>query len=300
VPASANPGTEPALDGVKLLVVDDDGRSTELMRLLDQTAAETTIVTSGAAALAALGLAPDVDVVIVAVAMPVTDRYDIIRAIRATEAPSVMPLIAVSNEGMPGERSRCLEAGASDYVRTPNDVSELVAALRTWLPSPVKLPVEPSDPNAPAARETNYDLISRLPAAVVGSSLVGLRFLVVDDDYRNLFAMRALLERGEASVTVAESGAEALAILDETSEIDVVLMDIMMPTMDGYDTIRAMRAINRLAALPVVAVTGKAAAGERQRCLDAGADDYIPKPVNTADLLSALKPWLPPTEEPAA
>ncbi|MEO7944345.1 MAG: response regulator, partial [Marmoricola sp.] len=79
-----------------------------------------------------------------------------------------------------------------------------------------------------------------------------------------------------------------------TPDIDIVLMDIMMPVMDGYDTIRAIRKISGFEVLPIVAVTGKAAAGERQRCLDSGADGYIPKPVDTGVLLAALAPWLPP------
>jgi CheY-like chemotaxis protein len=119
---------------------------------------------------------------------------------------------------------------------------------------------------------------------------------VVDDDFRNIFAMTALLERGQATVTVAESGAEAIAALQRNPDIDIVLMDIMMPLMDGYDTIRAIRRISGFKVLPIVAVTGKAAAGERQRCLDSGADDYIPKPVDTASLMSALAPWLPTRE----
>jgi CheY-like chemotaxis protein len=123
----------------------------------------------------------------------------------------------------------------------------------------------------------------------------GVSILMVDDDLRNIFALSALLERGRADVTIAESGAEALAALDRTREIDIVLMDIMMPVMDGYETIRAIRAIDRFKDLPIIAVTGKATAGERQRCLDAGANDYIPKPVDTTELLAALRPWLPST-----
>jgi signal transduction histidine kinase/HAMP domain-containing protein len=123
-------------------------------------------------------------------------------------------------------------------------------------------------------------------------SFDGANVLVVDDDFRNIFAMTALLERGQANVTVAESGADALAALDRVAEIDIVLMDIMMPIMDGYATIRAIRAIDRFALLPIVAVTGKVVPGERQRCLDAGADDFIPKPVDTAELVAVLAPWL--------
>jgi CheY-like chemotaxis protein len=115
----------------------------------------------------------------------------------------------------------------------------------------------------------------------------------VDDDFRNIFALSALLERGHAEVVVAESGAEALAILEAMTDIDIVLMDIMMPVMDGYETIRAIRKIDRYENLPIIAVTGKVMGGERKRCLDAGATDYIPKPVGTTDLLGAIRPWLP-------
>jgi CheY-like chemotaxis protein len=116
--------------------------------------------------------------------------------------------------------------------------------------------------------------------------------LVVDDDFRNIFAMTALLERGNAVVIVAESGQDALDLLERTPGIDIVLMDIMMPIMDGYATIRAIRADPRHEGLPIVAVTGKVMPGERQRCLDAGADDFIPKPIDTGELLAVLRPWL--------
>jgi signal transduction histidine kinase/HAMP domain-containing protein/ActR/RegA family two-component response regulator len=121
------------------------------------------------------------------------------------------------------------------------------------------------------------------------------KILVIDDDMRNVFAMTALLERGGAAVTVAESGPDALAILERTPDIDVVLSDIMMPDMDGYDTMRAIRALDGFESIPIIAVTGKVVPGERQRCIDAGANDYIPKPVNTDDLIAAIGPWLSAT-----
>ncbi len=116
---------------------------------------------------------------------------------------------------------------------------------------------------------------------------------MVDDDYRNIFAMTALLERCGAIVSVAESGADAMTVLEQTPDISFVLMDIMMPLMDGYATMRAIRAIEKFELLPIVAITGKVMAGERQRCIEAGASDYIPKPVDSAELLAALRPWLP-------
>ena len=126
------------------------------------------------------------------------------------------------------------------------------------------------------------------------------KILVVDDDFRNIFAMSALLERGHADVVVAESGSEALVALERTPDVDIVLMDIMMPIMDGYDTIRAIRALEQFQDLPIIAVTGKVMPGERQRCIDAGASDYVPKPVDSAELFAALRPWLPTTAQPTA
>ena len=125
-------------------------------------------------------------------------------------------------------------------------------------------------------------------------SLEGVKVLVVDDDFRNIFALTALLERANADVQAAESGADAIAALGREPDIDVVLMDIMMPVMDGYAAIRTIRdAEGPGEHRPIIAVTGKVVIGERQRCIDAGADDYVPKPVDAAALLSALGPWLP-------
>jgi CheY-like chemotaxis protein len=117
--------------------------------------------------------------------------------------------------------------------------------------------------------------------------------LVVDDDFRNIFALTALLERGKVNVVSADGGVAALTILDQNTDIDLVLMDIMMPVMNGYETIAEMRKRPRSAEMPIIAVTGKVIGGERQRCLDAGASDYIPKPVDTAELLTALGKWFP-------
>ncbi len=126
-------------------------------------------------------------------------------------------------------------------------------------------------------------------------AFAGSRVLVVDDDFRNIFAMTALLERGQAQVVTAESGPDAIAILEQSaadSAVDLILMDIMMPGMDGYETMRAIRGNDRFKTLPIIAVTGKVMSGERQRCLDAGATDYVPKPVDTAELVAVVGPWL--------
>ena len=150
---------------------------------------------------------------------------------------------------------------------------------------------------APEVRDVVPPVDRRNSYRVEETAFEGARVLVVDDDFRNVFAMKALLERGGAIVSFAESGAAALELLEGKPEMDIVLMDIMMPVMDGYATIRGIRKLDHCKDLPIIAVTGKVMAGERQRCLDAGANDYVPKPVDTGELVTAISPWLPVLEE---
>jgi CheY-like chemotaxis protein len=149
------------------------------------------------------------------------------------------------------------------------------------------------EPRAVAMSEIREPASERRAGPLEVSSIEGTRILVVDDDFRNIFALSALLERGHADVFVSESGAEAIAKLQELANVDIVLLDIMMPEMNGYETMAAIRLRPRFADIPIIAVTGKVVGGERQRCLDAGANDYVAKPVETKELLAALRPWLP-------
>lgn len=123
----------------------------------------------------------------------------------------------------------------------------------------------------------------------------GATALIVDDDYRNTFALTVLLKRGRMTVVAANSGPIALGILEERVDIGIVLMDIMMPVMDGYQTMAAIRRQPRFVDLPIIAVTGKDD-GEHARCLAAGASDYVRKPIDSAQLLTAIGTWLTPRE----
>jgi signal transduction histidine kinase/CheY-like chemotaxis protein len=125
------------------------------------------------------------------------------------------------------------------------------------------------------------------------SALDGRRILLVEDDVRNIFSLTAMLEREGAKALIARTGREALEWLDRESSIDFILMDIMMPEMDGLEAIRAIRARKELAFVPIIALTAKAMADDRQHCLDAGANDYVAKPIDVEKLLSLMRVWMP-------
>jgi CheY-like chemotaxis protein len=122
--------------------------------------------------------------------------------------------------------------------------------------------------------------------------LLGRMALLVDDDPRNIFALSSVLERRGMKVLTATTGSEAVSIVANEPEVAIVLMDIMMPGMDGYETMQVIRANPEFRRLPIIALTAKAMKGDREKCLEAGASDYLAKPVNTEQLLSALRMWL--------
>jgi CheY-like chemotaxis protein len=185
--------------------------------------------------------------------------------------------------------------GEIGVVSTPGEGS----AFTVYLPLRDSLP-ESSVAAAGVLRCVPAQAAPRARLALVDMEFKDATILVVDDDFRNIFAMTALLERGQARVIAAESGVEALAALRDEPGVDLVLMDIMMPEMDGYETIRAIRADAGFGAVPIIAVTGKVVAGERERCLSAGANDYVTKPVDTEVLLAAVGLWLSPPAQAAA
>ncbi len=174
-----------------------------------------------------------------------------------------------------GVLDRMARLGTIKRTRTPDRLVDQ-AALFLHLP-PAKLPEE--------VREKLGRLYSN-------SVLAGKKVLIVDDDIRNIFAITSVLERESMLVVPAETGQEAIEKLQNSDGIDIVLMDIMMPGMDGYDTMREIRKIDRFQTLPIVAVTAKAMKGDREKTLQAGAWDYLAKPVDTDQMLSVLRSWL--------
>jgi len=138
------------------------------------------------------------------------------------------------------------------------------------------------------------------PASNSVAELAGAKVLIVDDDIRNIFSLTSVLESHGAEVLHAERGKDGILILEQTPGVDVALIDIMMPEMDGYETMQQIRKRPALADLPLIAVTAKAMKGDRQKCLDAGASDYIAKPVDIDLLLALLRVWVARSREAAA
>jgi signal transduction histidine kinase/CheY-like chemotaxis protein/HAMP domain-containing protein len=293
-----------ALAGRRALIVDDDSRNTfALTALLHNHQIEVIPAESGEAALAILGQDQGVDIVFVDIMMPGMDGYQTLRAMRKMLGDTKLPLVAFTAKVGAGERQRCLNAGASDYIPKPVDTTELIATLGKWIPATTATAeaAAAGTPSAVVASASNGGALEHAPALEplrapenpAVSDFSGRKVLIVDDDFTNIFALTALLERSAIEVVSAESGSQALAVLDATPDLDVVLVDILMPVMDGYETLRAMREMLGEKDVPLIAVTAKIEPGERERCLDAGASDYAPKPVNTGDLIAILGKWIP-------
>ena len=271
--------------GSKVMVVDDDLRSLfALSVLLRRVEVEVLSAERGKRGVDLLEQRPDVDLALVDIMMPGMDGYETMRAMRELPTGDSIPLIGYTAKVEDGERQRCLDAGASAYVPKPVDRSELLGVLGEWLPG------GRSAPEAPGSLALEPLLP---PEHLAGTALEGMKAMVVDDDRRSIFAVSALLERLNIQVLSAERGEDGVELFEQTPDVDLVLVDIMMPGMDGYETMRAMRELPAAGHVPLVACTAKANPTERQRCINAGASAYVPKPIDRAQFRSVLGDWLP-------
>ncbi len=197
---------------------------------------------------------------------------------------------------------RCAERGLPALVYTPRAVSKRIERLlRKLAHLPVLRHVQSQERLVDQAALLLHRPVAELGAArrrmiedlyETPAVLAGRKVLIVDDDIRNIFALTSVLERYDMEVLAAETGRGAISTLERTPGIDIVLMDIMMPDMDGYETIRSIRRSPRWKDLPIVAVTAKAMKGDREKTLEAGAWDYLAKPVDTEHMLAMLRGWL--------
>jgi CheY-like chemotaxis protein len=212
--------------------------------------------------------------------LPATAGFELIRAVRRDARLRGLPLVAHAAQPLSAEQEqelgRVTEAVVVDSERS---LERLLGETALFL--------HRVEVDLPARR--HQQLAQQLDVDPV---FTGKRVLVVDDDVRNIFAITSVLERHKMRVLYAEDGRRGLAILRDNPDIHAVLLDVMMPEMDGYEAMREIRKDPRFAALPLIALTAKAMRGDREKCIGAGASDYIPKPVEPERLLSLLRVWM--------
>jgi CheY-like chemotaxis protein len=180
------------------------------------------------------------------------------------------------------QADHALTIGAASVLEKPAEREELAGLFEQVAKSAAR----PKRKPAPARKS---DAKSRRDGV---AELAGAKILIVDDDVRNIYSLASVLEAHKVEVLHAERGADGIAILESESDIDLALVDIMMPEMDGYETMRRVRANAAISGVPLIAVTAKAMKGDRQKCIDAGASDYISKPVDIDLLLALLRVWV--------
>ncbi|MBI2909988.1 MAG: HAMP domain-containing protein, partial [Chloroflexi bacterium] len=264
----------------KLLVVeDDDVQRMSIVDLIGEGDVETIAVPTGDEALAALKRGP-FDCMVIDLGLPDMTGFELIDAIRKDLGLESLPIIVYTGKDLTAEESAQLERVVDRVIvkdiRSPERLLDETAMFLHRVAA-----------NLPEPKRRMLEQLHQTDTV-----LAGRRVLVVDDDIRNIFALTSVLERHNIDVLSAENGAEAIKKLAETPDVDLVLMDIMMPEMDGYDTMHVIREKEQFRSLPIIALTAKAMKGDRQKCIAAGASDYIAKPVDTDQLLSLLRVWL--------
>jgi CheY-like chemotaxis protein len=212
--------------------------------------------------------------------LPGVSGFDLIENIRDDPELQPLPIIVYTGKELSREErtelEKFTEAVIIKDVKSPERLLDETALFLHR--------VEADLP--PSKRQMLHRLHESDPA------LEGKKVLIVDDDVRNIFAMDSILEPHKMQVLNAENGRECIEALEGTPDIDVILMDIMMPEMDGYEAMNRIRKMARFKTLPIIALTAKAMKGDRERCIEAGASDYITKPIDANQLVSLLRVWL--------
>jgi len=264
----------------QLLVVEDDPiQSQAITDLIGDGDVQTTTVSSGEGALQSLE-DKTYDCVVLDLRLPGMSGFELIERIKADPRHRRLPVIVYTGRELTDEDKGRLHGLAQTVII--KDVTTMERLL-----DETALFLHRVEANLP---ERKQRVLRRI--AKSDPQLAERNVLVVDDDLRNIFALTSLLEGHKMHVQYAENGKRALAKLEENPNIDVVLMDIMMPEMDGYEALRKIRERPQWHVLPVIALTAKAMKGDREKCLEAGASDYITKPVDADQLLSLLRVWL--------
>jgi HAMP domain-containing protein/CheY-like chemotaxis protein/signal transduction histidine kinase len=282
-------GIEEALSRIKefaeprrkrLLVVEDNqAEQMGIRELLGHDDIEIVNAETGAEALKLLRN-EQCDCVVLDLRLPDMSGFDVLERMRADSNLADVPVVVFTGRELTVEEDAQLHTMArSIVVKGVESPERLLNETALFLHRVIT--------DLPAAKQ---QMLERLNSS--DEDLVGRTALLVDDDPRNIFALSSALERRGMKVLTATTGAEAIDLIEQTPSLAIVLMDIMMPEMDGYQTIDKIRQNGAYRRLPIIALTAKAMKGDREKCLQAGASDYLAKPVNTEQLLSALRMWL--------
>ncbi|HTL66047.1 MAG TPA: HAMP domain-containing protein [Lacunisphaera sp.] len=264
----------------RLLVVEDNAHERQsIIELLGHDDIEIASASSGAEALQML-LDRPFDCCVLDLRLPDMTGFELLERLRGDPALAEIPIVVFTGKDLSPAEERQLRAAAKSVVlKDVQSPERLFDETALFLHRVVSALPEPKRRMLDQLHTSNDVLRQR-------------KVLVVDDDARNIFALTTLLENQEMEVISATNGRQAIELLQQQLDVSVVLMDIMMPEMDGYETMREIRRNPQFGALPIVALTAKAMKGDREKCLAAGASDYIAKPVNTNELLSMLRIWL--------
>ncbi|MGZ5202041.1 MAG: response regulator, partial [Telluria sp.] len=263
-----------------LLVVEDDPAQREsIVHLIGASDLRLVTAEDGKAALAALE-SSHFDCMVLDLTLPDVSGFDLLDQIGQNPRLRDLPIVIYTAKDLSRKEVTKLKRYAKTIVikdaRSPERLLDETALF-----------LHRSHASLP---ENQRRMLEEIHAADGG--LAGRKVLIVDDDLRNIFALSSLLERQQMQVLFAENGRDGIEVLEKDPTIEIVLMDIMMPEMDGYDTMRAIRRIPKFKSLPIITLTAKAMKGDRDKCIAAGASDYITKPVDVAQLLSLMRVWL--------
>jgi CheY-like chemotaxis protein len=264
----------------RLLVVEDNpAEQLSVKELLGEDDIDVTTVTTGAEALAEAERQL-FDCMVLDLRLPDMTGFEVLERLRDSLSLTDLPVVVFTGKELsPEEDARLRVLARSVVVKGVESPERLLDETALFLHRVVA--------DLPVGKQ---NMLERLHSS--DDALIDKKVLVVDDDVRNIFALSSVLERRGMSVLTAGTGREAIEIIESTPEIAIVLMDIMMPEMDGYETMQVIRQNAKFRRLPIVALTAKAMKGDREKCLEAGASEYLAKPVNTEQLLSALRMWL--------
>jgi CheY-like chemotaxis protein len=265
----------------RLLVVEDNEEARmSIEHLIDGDGdIEIVAISTGAEALEKLKT-EQFDCAIIDLGLPDMSGFDLIQTIRKDLGQEDLPIIVYTARDLTKRESTQLNKLAEAVIlKDMTSIDKLLEETSLFL--------HRVETNLPEEKRKRLDNIHNNDTA-----LANKKVLIVDDDVRNIFAITSFLERHNMLAIYAENGRDALDLINKTTDIDVVLMDIMMPGMDGYETMRQIRKNRRFKAMPIIAVTAKAMRGDREKCIEAGASDYITKPVDVDQLLSLLRVWL--------